>query len=295
MLHLALHARPFTWLVRDHYEMVALWERLAGLGQVHAMVIMPDHAHVLLPRLEYPELLGAKSGFARWRNRRRGDPGGPVWVVSDAPAVLKNREHYERTRRYLHLNPCRARLVADPLAWAFSTHRDRVDLSIPSVCSAESDPHAFHAYVSGDATVDVAGTELPTADRGFCRADLNQVEQAVSALCRTPIDLIRRRGMVRDLLIRSVQVLLGLKPIAVARALGISKDMVLRTPHVPAEQIDKVERVLGDRRFPSLGVHPLVGTSAWRNYQRQRNGKHLALARRLGLPEAANSLYSAWR
>lgn len=33
----------------------------------------------------------------------------------------------------MHPNPCRARLVADPLAWPFSTHRDAVGLAVDPV------------------------------------------------------------------------------------------------------------------------------------------------------------------
>jgi hypothetical protein len=42
-----------------------------------------------------------------------------------------------RTVRYIHLNPCRGELVSRPLAWPWSTHRDRLGLAVrPAVSRA---------------------------------------------------------------------------------------------------------------------------------------------------------------
>lgn len=59
----------------------------------------------------------------RWRNHLEGVSGRLVRPLPPAEAVPEGPKR-RRSVRYVHLNPCRARLVADPLAWPLSTHRD---------------------------------------------------------------------------------------------------------------------------------------------------------------------------
>jgi hypothetical protein len=121
---------------------------------------MPDHIHLILPDAPGKRLGRAMSAYAQWRNAYRGERG-PVWTPHPPPDRLADEKHLRRTIRYVHLNPPRAKLVEDPLAWAWSTHRDRVGFAFPRVGALEPDPNRFHRSVSGDPSVAVEGTDLP--------------------------------------------------------------------------------------------------------------------------------------
>jgi hypothetical protein len=130
---------------------------------------MPNHPHLIVrgdPDRERSKLSHLLSGFTRHSGERR------LWDDRTSAERIPDPAHLSRQIRYVHLNPCRARLVDDPLRWPWSTHR--------GVIGAEADPWAdagrlaevlgrsrpgfeerFHAYVSGDPTVAVSGTPLP--------------------------------------------------------------------------------------------------------------------------------------
>jgi REP element-mobilizing transposase RayT len=147
-----------------------LWKCLRDLfPDALAACLMPDHLHVLLDvrdsaaaRLSLARLLGA---FSRYRNPETS------WCVAD-PQIIPNSEHLRRQVRYVHLNPCRAHLVDDPLSWAYSTHRGLVGAELdPWVTPERLAPllrlpvvgfeQDFNAYVSADPSVNPAGTPFP--------------------------------------------------------------------------------------------------------------------------------------
>src|SRR5687768_15753019 len=108
---------------------------------------MPDHLHLLHEADVRDRLIHALVGYVQWVNHRRGDHGALLEPVPAAGAALEGDKR-NRSVRYVHLNPCRARLVSDPLAWPLSTHRDAVGLSAFPVIGRQRDPYGFHRYVS---------------------------------------------------------------------------------------------------------------------------------------------------
>jgi hypothetical protein len=179
-VHLTVRALPGTLLFHDWTEALALWRRLeAAFPDAKAMCLMPNHAHLVTAADGAVERLrGVMSGYARWRNRRRGQEGA-AWQELQPSEPIPDEKHLRRTIRYVLLNPCRAELAVDPLAWPLSNHSDLVGLGRGS---GRRDAENFHAYVSSDPTVAPSGTCLPVARRG--RARLGQVEAAVGALWR---------------------------------------------------------------------------------------------------------------
>lgn len=151
-----------------------------------------------------------------------------------------------RSIRYVHLNPCRAALVDVPLAWAWSTHRDRAGLAAPPVVAVDPAPRAFHAYVSADPTVHTAGSSLLT---GHELASLEAIAAAVSAVTRTPAFRLAERGRARSLLFHSLRS----SPIPeVARALGLHPTTLRRQPDTWTREVRVVSQVLGDPRCSTL-------------------------------------------
>jgi hypothetical protein len=119
-----------------------------------------------------------------------------------------------------------------------------------------TDPARFHAWVSADGTVDVAGTPRCRSSRGQ-RWTLEQVLAGVSAVTRTPVDAPLRRGPTRSLFLRAARTLTDVGARELARFAGVSHSAVLA--HAPGAERDVrlVARVLGDPRFPALrGLRP---------------------------------------
>jgi len=279
MLHFSAHALPPQFLFHDWSEAQALWSGLLRLGSPRALVVMPDHVHLVIRQLSMEAWLGFIRGFACWRNHHRGEPGRCVWLPAEPPEPVLDSKHLRRTVRYVALNPCRDKLVADPLAWPFSGHRDAVALALPGVLPVEPNPSRHHAYVSGDPSVRVEGTELPYGLRGMRDATAEQVTTAVSALTRQTLGQLHRRGPARTLLIQSLVACTPLSKRRIARDLEMTHGPINQTEPIAEGDLRAVERVLCDPRFDVLTDCDLSRSWTWRNYRstRERKGAHEAL------------------
>ncbi len=124
-----------------------------------------------------------------------GRTPGPGFEPIPAAELLADEQKIRRSLRYLHLNPCRDGLADDPLAWAFSTHRDACGLMVQPVVPPRRDPAGFHAYVSADPHVSITGTPLPGGQ--LARMPVLDVLAAVSAVTRTTLSGMKQRGPAR--------------------------------------------------------------------------------------------------
>ncbi len=269
MLHFSARAVPGTLLCRNWQEMQFLFNCIARSVRFQSLCIMPSHVHVYLPdETQVEAMFAVMRAYARWRNRVRGE-SGPVWQYATEPTPIRGVAHGETTTRYLHLNPCRKRMVRDPVAYPFSTQRDMVGLTLGPVCRPVPDPDAFHARVSKDESVDPLGTLLPPEVLpGEPRriGTLAEVRAAVSALTRTTDAQLRRRGPFRDLLIAASVALCHARTAEIAAAIGVDPVTVRRTPQVKEEVLRLVERVLRDPRFFLLKDGDLSRHPSWRAY-----------------------------
>ena len=89
---------------------------------LHEFVIMPDHIHALITPAPTISLERAvqfiKGGFSyRLRKKEKME----VWQPSFTNHRIRDAEDYERHRSYIHLNPVRARLVADAREYPYSS------------------------------------------------------------------------------------------------------------------------------------------------------------------------------
>lgn len=241
-------------------EGVELFRRvvLATPGLV-ALVVMPNHVHLVHPADVRLALAAAMSGYTRWRDARRAVPGPPTAPLPPAEP-LADADKLRRTIRYVHLNPCRARLVEDPLAWPLSTHRDATGLAVDPVVPPRRRAADFHAYVSADPSVAVDGTELPR-DRGTA-AHLEEVRYAVSALTRTPLSELARRGPARSLLLRAARTSTAASTREIAAFASVSPATAASARPGLDPAVRLVSRVVGDPRFPPLDDAPL----RWRRH-----------------------------
>jgi REP element-mobilizing transposase RayT len=91
-------------------------------AMIHAVVVMPDHVHLLLTPLRDLDgnlyslieiLQGIKSASAHSLNRALGR-SGPVWQEESFDHVLRSEESFEQTVEYIRQNPVRRGLVTRP-------------------------------------------------------------------------------------------------------------------------------------------------------------------------------------
>lgn len=266
MVHIVLRARDGSLLFHTWGEAAELWSRLvSAFPGVLAMVLMPDHVHLVLASNQNQRLAQVASGYARWRNHRRGE-SGPVFAPRPEAVEIPDALHLQRTIRYIHLNPCRAGLVDDPLEWPFSTHRDAVGLAWPPVRRIERDPVRFHSYVSGDPTVSVEGTSLPWGSGRL--ATVEAAIDAVSAVTRSPRwPLVGARSKARSECIAVCRAVTGATGPEIAAAFGVGRSAVSQAGEPPTLLRKIVERVWDDARFEALDCLDLRLRRRWSRYR----------------------------
>lgn len=273
LYHHVAHGRGWSLLFHDHHEAAELWRRLvAGVPTLVAACLMPDHFHLLTRRAVVMELGRVLSAFGRVRNHRRGERG-PVFAPPPAPERVAAGKKAARLTRYIDLNPCRGGLASDPLAWPWSTYRDRMGLVLSPVVKRTTDPHELHRYTSSDPSVAVNGSLLPVANQVEPRgpAGFQLLVGAVSAATRTPIDtVLGRRGPARSLLMRAVRCSACLPDGELADALGLSLRAVQRVPSVADSGVRLALRLAGDERFPGIHGADLRRDPAVQRYRSRR-------------------------
>lgn len=93
------------------------------LYQLLAWVIMANHVHVLLrPHAPLSKILmNVKSSSARQANTLLHRTGEHFWQDESYDHWVRNDRERDSIKRYIHLNPVRAGLVADPVNWPWSS------------------------------------------------------------------------------------------------------------------------------------------------------------------------------
>jgi hypothetical protein len=170
LLHLVAHTLPGTTPFIDAELAAWMWRRLRRcFPHAIAACVMPDHLHTIVE-----DGANASRGLAALLSgaaRHFGEPR--LWKPVPAAKPIPNVQHLKREIRYIHLNPCRARIVADPLMYPWSTHRGAIGAELDPwvtikrlarACHWSVDAELaqrFHAYVSGDPTVHPNGSSFP--------------------------------------------------------------------------------------------------------------------------------------
>lgn len=171
-----------------------------------AATLMSNHLHLILPRSPHDEKTRCKlAGFMGSISKQRQIHA--LWQPLIPPAPISDRLHLKRQLRYVALNPCRALLTHDPLEWTWSTYRDGVGAAADPWVRISRVAHAlnerergfnirFHAYVSGDPTVAVAGTSFPksTTPKIFSEESIMTILAAAAAALRVPASDVRKQS-----------------------------------------------------------------------------------------------------
>lgn len=193
---------------------------------------MPDHIHGLHEAPVHEHVAAKLSAYTRWFNARHGTTG-PRMRPTGSAAPIPPGDKVPRLIRYDHLNPCRAGMVDDPLAWPFSTHLDATGYALRPVRPTANDRDRFHRYVSGDPSVNPEGTDLLTEPAGV--VPLFRIADAVSFGLRVPrADVLGQRGPGRRLFVLGARALTDASTAQIADMAGLTaravRDVTGRPP-----------------------------------------------------------------
>lgn len=278
IFHLVAPARG--WLYTRSAEALHLWRSLeSAFPEALGCTLMPDHVHMVLPHADADGRFGrVRSGYTRWLASQ------PRWIQpfawGDVPPpeeLAPDPGHLRRTIRYILLNPCRARLVGDPLAWAWSTHRDATGFSARPWLR-HPDPDRFHGYVSGDPSVSVTGTMLPRVQAG--EHDLRAVSAAVSAVFRIAGPELTY-GPARAMAIRTAAAFGHTDSSLLADWSGCTVRQVQRLIRGAGNRwklfdddvLSACVRSVGDDRMAELEPGDLTRSRLWQAYRREREAR----------------------
>jgi len=94
---------------------------------LRAWVIMSNHVHVLFRVDAVPMSTIIESWKKHTANlaNRRLNRRGRFWAPDYFDTFVRNRQHELKTVRYIENNPTKAKLVADPTEWRWSSARRR--------------------------------------------------------------------------------------------------------------------------------------------------------------------------
>lgn len=93
--------------------------------QVHAYVLMTNHVHLLITPPQSGVIVRVMQSLGRRYVRYINDRyrrTGTLWEGRYKSSLIDSEDYLLRCYRYIELNPVRARMVADPLDYAWSSH-----------------------------------------------------------------------------------------------------------------------------------------------------------------------------
>ena len=109
------------------------------LFELLALVVMPDHVHVALNplgdmdrKVSLPEILQAIKSTSSHRINKEIGHRGTVWQQESFDRALRREEHLAGKIEYMLLNPVRAGLVCDPMAypWMWRKTQDWKEIAL---------------------------------------------------------------------------------------------------------------------------------------------------------------------
>jgi hypothetical protein len=218
-----------------------------------AALLMPDHLHLAtLLCGTTVELLGR---VLQHHARRFG----AAWDIGP-PTPSHTRQILGRTVRYIYLNPVRAKIVDDPLAWPWSTLRDAVGATAhpwggpDAIAGAlKLSGRRLHALTTSDLSCDRRARTAVAVLRPSEGLAINLAAVAdacASALRCHPGELHRRRSRIRPVFVHVACNFAAPRVIDLAQACRVSPRTIadLRARATP-EEIRAASRCLGDPRL----------------------------------------------
>ncbi|MFQ5738084.1 MAG: transposase [Acidobacteriota bacterium] len=105
--------------------------RQRGFYRLHDFVVLPDHLHVILSPngdTSLEKALQLIKGGSSYRIGQAFHSKFPVWQPGFHEHWIRSQEDYEGRRRYIELNPVKARLAAAPQEYSYSSANGHFDI-----------------------------------------------------------------------------------------------------------------------------------------------------------------------
>ena len=206
------HNRQAVFAADEDYQryLADLRELKNAFGvKVYAYCLMTNHVHLLLAPGEaitgLGQLMKALAARAtRYRNRLEGR-SGTLWESRYKSSVVQTDTYLLACSRYIELNPVRARMVADPSDYRWSSYTSRIDtgdstgwldtdpcfLALGSTAQQRSE--RYRTFVHGA----VSQAELSLIREGLQRGQLTGDGRFIDEVERIAGLRIERRGQGR--------------------------------------------------------------------------------------------------
>ncbi len=249
MFSYVLMARRGLWLFHDWEEARSLWDRLDAVAAGEPLCLLPDRALLLAGRPLEAQLRAAMSGHSRHLAHRWCWPGLQLWRPLEPPTRLRDPRQRTRTRAQIEGAAQRGALVEHPLAWPFTTLRDRRGLAWPT-----------HG----------APSPAPPGQRPIPEPSPEALRAAVGGVTRTPAALLLGPGPPRRGLLGCERALTSRSMRGIARELGVSHSVVARCPAPDPALLIAVRRALCEPHVGPLPRGDLRRSEAWARYRQRR-------------------------
>ncbi len=159
---------------------------------LHGWVIMPNHVHVLVTLQGDHALSGVVHSWKSYTAQRANDilgRNGAFWHVDYFDRFMRDEKHFATTLDYIHWNPVKAGLCAEPGDWRWSSSREQ---------GPEPEPERGHpALDKAGATLSLPGPatmiedERPLRDGG---AGATAYAEAVGVYLSLAVDKVADRN-----------------------------------------------------------------------------------------------------
>ncbi|TLX54284.1 transposase [Stutzerimonas nosocomialis] len=206
------HNRQVVFAADEDYQryLADLRELKEAFGvKVYAYCLMTNHVHLLLAPGEaiagLGQLMKALAARAtRYRNRLEGR-SGTLWESRYKSSVVQTDTYLLACSRYIELNPVRARMVADPSEYRWSSFNSRITVGqstgwldtdpcyLAIASTAQQRSERYQAFVRGA----VSQAELSLIREGLQRGQLTGDSRFVDEVERIAGLRIERRGQGR--------------------------------------------------------------------------------------------------
>lgn len=157
--------------------------------------IMPNHVHTLIAPVEgmsLSEIMYDWKSYTTHVINKALNRKGKLWMMEYFDRFIRDNDHFQKVVNYIHNNPVKAGLVADPTDWRWSSARSYLGSQGSQVGSQVSAPAPTGLQVSGPASTTAStptGSQVSTPALTISTPAITEAvsSSAGSETCR-PID-----------------------------------------------------------------------------------------------------------
>ena len=127
--------------------------------------IMPNHVHTLIAPVEgmsLSEIMYDWKSYTTHVINKALNRKGKLWMMEYFDRFIRDNDHFQKVVNYIHNNPVKAGLVADPADWRWSSARSYLGSQVGSQVSAPA-PTGLQVSAPASTGLQVSGPASTTA------------------------------------------------------------------------------------------------------------------------------------